>query len=347
MPLDGSGVYTLPAIYNVTPGQDILDVQLKTPLEDIRDALSLALYRDGRAALTGNLQGGGNRATGFANGIAGTDLATVNQTIANIRPTRSVTSASSAADRTLVAGDFSRTIILAGASDFTLTTESMATLGNGWSAFLRVDADVIVTIDPDASATIDGATTLTLAQGQSALLVCDGTALRTVGLQHAVVLGRSTLTTAQASVEFAIPKGFHEFQITGQHFPASDGWLLTQLSNNNGSTWSTTGYGSVRNLADSGATVAAVDATITTGLVLGRASNTGPNVFNSVYYPGNGAGENWMWSGSGSRFSTPATQVSGHGSLLTGTLANVNRIRIIMNTGNINSGSRFMLRGVR
>jgi hypothetical protein len=73
MPLDGAGGYTLPIVYDVDPGDDILDLQLKTPLEDIRDALGLALYRDGRAVMTGDLAMGAKKITGLAAGVAPTD----------------------------------------------------------------------------------------------------------------------------------------------------------------------------------------------------------------------------------------------------------------------------------
>lgn len=56
MPLSVDGAYTLPSIYNVLPTDDILTTQVTQPFEDIRDALNLAFYRDGRAALTGNLR---------------------------------------------------------------------------------------------------------------------------------------------------------------------------------------------------------------------------------------------------------------------------------------------------
>jgi hypothetical protein len=79
MPLDGSGGYTLPPVYNVNGSLDILPEQVVQPFEDISDALSLAFYRDGRAPMTGDLPMGGSKITGLLAGVAATDAVTVAQ----------------------------------------------------------------------------------------------------------------------------------------------------------------------------------------------------------------------------------------------------------------------------
>jgi hypothetical protein len=79
MPLDGSGGYTLPPVYNVNGSLDILPEQVVQPFEDIRDALSLAFYRDGRAPMTGDLPMGGSKITGLLAGVASDDAVTVAQ----------------------------------------------------------------------------------------------------------------------------------------------------------------------------------------------------------------------------------------------------------------------------
>lgn len=60
MPYNGSGVYSLPTGYLAVSGATILASQHNSPLEDIRDSLSLALLKDGRSTVTGDLT--------FANG---------------------------------------------------------------------------------------------------------------------------------------------------------------------------------------------------------------------------------------------------------------------------------------
>lgn len=61
MPIDGSGRFTLPPVYLARPGETITaGDNHNTPLEDVASALSAAVYRDGRAAMTGALTLFGN-----------------------------------------------------------------------------------------------------------------------------------------------------------------------------------------------------------------------------------------------------------------------------------------------
>lgn len=63
MPRDGSGTYSLPAGYTAVPGTTILDTQHNTPLEDIRDALTGSVARNGAGAMTGLLTLSGDPST--------------------------------------------------------------------------------------------------------------------------------------------------------------------------------------------------------------------------------------------------------------------------------------------
>lgn len=57
----------------------------------------------------------------------------------------------------------------------TLNLTAAATLTDGWCLWVRANGGA-VTIDPNSTELIDGASTLVLADGQSALIVCTGTA---------------------------------------------------------------------------------------------------------------------------------------------------------------------------
>lgn len=76
MPSNASGVYSLPASYFAVNGSTVEVAQHNTPLEDIRDALTDRLMRDGRAPMTGALQMGGHKITGLGGPTAGADAAT-------------------------------------------------------------------------------------------------------------------------------------------------------------------------------------------------------------------------------------------------------------------------------
>jgi hypothetical protein len=58
---------------------------------------------------------------------------------------------------------------------FTQTLTAVATLGAGWYVYIRNASSSSVTIDPNGTETIDGATTGTLASGMQGIIVCTGT----------------------------------------------------------------------------------------------------------------------------------------------------------------------------
>lgn len=72
------------------------------------------------------------------------------------------------------------TVIEASAT-FTQTFTAAATLGNGWSVGYKNVGTGIVTLDPNASETIDGSTTVALNPGESCLIYCDGSGFVTIG----------------------------------------------------------------------------------------------------------------------------------------------------------------------
>lgn len=65
---------------------------------------------------------------------------------------------------------------------FTLSFSACATLGANWITYIRNSGTGVITLDPNASETIDGAATFTLNPGASCMVQCDGTALRKAGL---------------------------------------------------------------------------------------------------------------------------------------------------------------------
>lgn len=73
----------------------------------------------------------------------------------------------------------------------TLTFDPAFTLGNGWFVEVRNDGSGVWTLDPASSQLINGATTLALQAGQSAIVVCDGVAFYTVGLNSSSAGGSS------------------------------------------------------------------------------------------------------------------------------------------------------------
>ncbi len=67
----------------------------------------------------------------------------------------------------------------------TMNLTAAATLGDGWRVDIRNSGSGTVTIDPNSSETIDGATTIALAPGDSVTVYCNGTAFKTNGFRSA------------------------------------------------------------------------------------------------------------------------------------------------------------------
>jgi len=64
---------------------------------------------------------------------------------------------------------------------FSLTMTAAATLADGWYCYVRNSGSGVITIDPNASELVDGASTITLGQGDSLVIQCSGSAFKTIG----------------------------------------------------------------------------------------------------------------------------------------------------------------------
>lgn len=88
---------------------------------------------------------------------------------------------------TVVAGD--RGDLLNCTGTWTLSLTAAATLADGFSVALVNSGVGTITIDPNASETVDGVTTKALTPGQSCILVCNGVGWYTLGLSGAGATG--------------------------------------------------------------------------------------------------------------------------------------------------------------
>jgi hypothetical protein len=254
-------------------------------------------------------------------------------------PTRAVTSASSAGDRTLKVSDAGRMMVLNGSADIALSTDAMATLATGWFVDLRCDTSILATLTPAGGATVDGATTLVLARGQTCRLFCDGANLRTLGIQRRVQLGVQVTTSAVSSVEFEIPPGYRQLSLSGTYALSTGAFLFAQPSNNGGSTWQTTSYAASR-VGGSGGAAFADDPSVT-GLFLASGTTSLGSMASDIFL-----GEFAGYIRCSSRYFAGVTVALAE-SRLTTLYAGTNRIRIVPATGTISSTSMFILEGLR
>lgn len=80
------------------------------------------------------------------------------------------------------------------ATAYTLNLTAVATLREGWWIAVHNAGAGLLTIDPNGAETIDSAASVTLSQGESTFIMCDGDEFWTIGRSNG-----STLTTEQAS----------------------------------------------------------------------------------------------------------------------------------------------------
>lgn len=83
---DVNGTHHLPPEYFVQDGDTVSPEQHNPPFEDVSDALTNRLHKDGRTLWTGNQNANGQRLTGLADGVGLQDAATIKQAVASAAP---------------------------------------------------------------------------------------------------------------------------------------------------------------------------------------------------------------------------------------------------------------------
>ncbi len=155
---------------------------------------------------------------------------------------RTITSASSAGDRTLDVGDIGGLIIFSGTADFTVTLTAAATLANGWSMAFRSVGKCVVTLDPNSSEQIDGASTGRVLFKQSGEIICDGSEFFTVGKQSKVLLETQTFSGVSAVDFTSLAPGYNKlvFEAADLALATSAAELTGRFSVDNGSNYRAT-----------------------------------------------------------------------------------------------------------
>lgn len=92
-----------------------------------------------------------------------------------------ITRSARTSNTALAAADIGQLIDITSGT-FTQTFVACATLGSGWFVYLRNAGTGDITLDPNASETIDGLTSYVMYPGEVRIIQCDGTALRTIVL---------------------------------------------------------------------------------------------------------------------------------------------------------------------
>lgn len=177
MPTDSNGNYSLPDGYLAVTGQTILPSQHNPPLEDIAAALTARVMRNGSAPMTGNLPMGGFKVTGLAAGAASGDAVNKAQLDAITGIFSKLTEVVKVDDYTALAEDAGKMLTANKASAIAFTLPAAAGVSAGLFGARNIGAGDL-TIDPNGSEQIEGATTLVLKQGDAAFLWSNGAAWR-------------------------------------------------------------------------------------------------------------------------------------------------------------------------
>lgn len=265
--------------------------------------------------------------------------------------------ATKTANYTVTIADAYATLVATGATSWTLSLPAAATAGNGFIISLRNSGTGIVTIDPNGSETVNGATTLGAYQGDSVELICDGTGWHALFQSPFSIVAAETLASARANVELALPSEFTSFDLRLDGFePVSSATLAMRMSIDGGATYySNSGAYFWQQGYDSGSSGSSViynhasggSAFTTTGIELSTGSQGAQNgVLNliDIEFSKRGVARipGIKWTGA-----FGAGYVNrGQGSLGV-SAADLTNIRLLYSTANIGSGARYKLIGMR
>ncbi|WP_434732896.1 hypothetical protein NL154_15080 [Rhizobium sp. YTUHZ044] len=181
-----TGVYSKPAGTTPSVGQIIDPAPWNQLTSDLGNEITNSLPRDGSAPMVAPLKAAAGTSTGPGLGFAsnpqtgiylkGGGLLGFTQNGVDVAFDNDLVYAAKSGDYTALASDDNAVHRFTAAATLTLT--AAATLGANWHYLVIADGGD-VTVDPNGAETIDGAATLVVKSGYSALIVCSGSAFFT------------------------------------------------------------------------------------------------------------------------------------------------------------------------
>lgn len=230
MPYDSNGNYTLPTSYFVENGDTVLPSQHNPPFEDVAQALSSVMLRSGAAPMSGDLKMGTKKIVDLASGTGTADAVNKGQL-----DYASVKFSTKNANYTAVASDNNTTIRFTGA--YTLALDDAASLGASWSVTVIANGGD-VTIDPDASETINGVATLTAPDGCERTIYCDGTAFYAT-IPTAWEIIRDDILSGVSTYDVTGLSAYRKLRLQGHIYPSVDAAINMLTSTSDGSSYDT------------------------------------------------------------------------------------------------------------
>lgn len=292
----------------------------------------------------------GNAYKGYRNGATKSFLMTGDAAAISAVTSRSSNTVLAAADNN---------VLFVFTSSFTQTLTAAATLGSAWSVNVRNDGTGVITVDPNASETIDGNTTINIYPGEAFTIVCDGSNFKTVGRRKGLVMIQQQTASSSASVDFTT--GFSDAEFTRYQLEwdglvtATDNtnlWL--RISQDGGSTYKSGASDYAYNVQfnNTGTTLGNVGSAADTKIVVARnldTTATGANSSGKVMcfnLQSTSLLKNFRIESSTNADASSDEEIVGWGKFALNTNTAINGLRLIMASGNIASGT-ITLWGVR
>ncbi len=254
-----------------------------------------------------------------------------------------------------VIADLGNIMTFTGSSNATRTLPALALvpLGAGYLYTNNGTSGATLTLDASGSETINGATTLTLMQGESVEIFASATGWFATGLPP-LSLVRRQVASASAQIDFVLPSGFSQFELDFfDVVPATDGAALgLRTSTDSGASFAAGGtdYNSTAFSTLPATNSMTSSNTTTSSIILGPVIDTANTAISM-------SGRARIYVGNGTRWANVVAQGSSldNGTALLsmwqsgGHRANatqINAIRLLLSTGNITAGT-FSLYAVR
>ncbi|MDR9777193.1 hypothetical protein RJJ65_32060 [Rhizobium hidalgonense] len=254
MPRNGSGTSSVINTFVIDTVADPDEVNAN--FNDVADQLTNSLPRDGQAGMNAPLplQNGtaalpaltfsSDENTGIYRKAAdsvgvsgnGLEIAYFNSTglFVNGAQVTGTVYASKSGSYTALASDNGAIHRYTAAATASLT--AAATLGSGWNYTIIADG-VTVTIDPNGSETVGGATTLIVPANSTVKIICDGSNFHISQKQNVWETIETRVVSATTSIDFTNLSAFRTLKVSGVLTSTSAGAFVMRTSTNNGSSY--------------------------------------------------------------------------------------------------------------
>jgi len=148
------------------------------------------------------------------------------------------TVATKTAGYTVGVGDLGMMFVATGSTSWTLALPAVASVGNGFFISLRNAGTGLITIDPNGTQTVNGATTLVAYHNDCVELVCDGTAWHALFQSPVSIVAEGVTANTATFITMPLPTEFERFELSLDNFASvSTAAIFARFSTDGGATY--------------------------------------------------------------------------------------------------------------